>query len=338
VIGPASPGVASTGGIRVRNLAAGQSVLLRNLSPVFGPVVSTNLKVLLENNVGTVWIEDCEWNVSTEGMTQIKNCAEVVLLHSVFKGGQEPDILEITGSGIVAVKAIDSSVHAYGCEFTGGSGSLSSFITYGSAGADAFQLQGGSLFAADCAFIGGAAAIVPGSDCADGGSGDGLQLTAGAAAPSANTLGCVFSPGAAETGCSPFYIPGKPVNVAAGTHQELAGLPCSLDVQASVGEGELLSVAFTGAPDAAAFLALSFEPDAVFFPPLLGSLLLGPPYAVVLGAPLGPSGSLQLDLPVGFLPPGVEVLLFHGQLGLFLTDGTFQLCSGSAVSLLDEQF
>ena len=103
-------------------------------------------------------------------------------------------------------------------------------------------------------------------------------------------------------------------------------------------EGGLLTVAFTGAPGAAAFLALSFVPDALYFPPFLGSLLLGPPYAVVLGTALPPSGNLQLDLPVGFLPPAAEMLLFHGQLGLLLTDGTFQLCSGSAVTLLDEQF
>jgi hypothetical protein len=338
LIGPAEPEVAYTAGIRVRNLAAGQHVLLRNLTSWFEPLVASKLKLLLEDNAGTVWIEDFRLQSQPGGRAQFENCAEVVLLRSVFKGGVgPPPAADLTGSGIVGVVSIDSSVHAYGCEFVGGSGSVSGFIFYGSDGADAFQLKGGSLFAADCIFTGGDAGIIAGPVCGSGHSGDGLELTAGATAPSASTLGGSFEAGEADIGCG-FLPPGQPIGLFAGTYQELAGLPCSLDVQATVREGGLLTVAFTGAPGAAAFLALSFVPDALYFPPFLGSLLLGPPYAVVLGTALPPSGNLQLDLPVGFLPPAAEMLLFHGQLGLLLTDGTFQLCSGSAVTLLDEQF
>lgn len=338
LIGPAQPEVAYTAGIRVRNLAAGQHVLLRNLTSWFEPFVASELKVLLEDNAGTVWIEDFRLQAQPGGRAQFENCAEVVLLRSVFKGGAEPPpAADLTGSGIVGVVSIDSSVHAYGCEFIGGSGSVSGFIAYGSDGADAFQLKGGLLFAADCTFTGGDAGIIPGPTCGSGHSGDGIELTAGATAPSASTLGGSFEAGEADVGCS-FLPPGQPIGLFAGTYEELAGLPCSLDVQATVREGGLLTVAFTGAPGAAAFLALSFVPDALYFPPFLGSLLLGPPYAVVLGTALPPSGNLQLDLPVGFLPPAAEMLLFHGQLGLLLTNGTFQLCSGSAVTLLDEQF
>jgi hypothetical protein len=341
LIGPAQPDIAYTAGIRVRNLAAGRRVLLQNLTPRLEPLVATDLRILLEDNAGTVWIEGFTMpSIKPGGRAQFKNCAEVVLVRSVFEGGVQPSPApDLVGSGIVGVHSIDSSVHAYGCEFVGGSGSVSGFIFYGSNGADAFQLKGGFLFAADCIFTGGDAGMIEGFVCLTEVSGDGLELTAGAAAPSASTLGGSFEAGEVDDDCSgSSFWTGEPVKIFAGTHQALAGVPCSLNAPAVVREGELLTVAFTGAPDAAAFLALSFVPDALYFPPFLGSLLLGPPYAVVLSATLPPSGSLQLDLPVGLLPPGTEMLLFHGQLGLFLTGGTFQLCSGSAVTLLDEQF
>src|SRR6185503_7587598 len=96
------PQVANTAGIRVRNLAAGQTVLLRNLTSRLTPLVATNLKVLVEDNAGTVWLEDFNTPLSQlDGRVQFENCAEVIVLRGVFKGGQAPQPApDLVGDGI----------------------------------------------------------------------------------------------------------------------------------------------------------------------------------------------------------------------------------------------
>jgi hypothetical protein len=325
MVGSVTPEAKLSGSLQVKNLAPHQGVLLHGLTVKSSS--SSDYALLLLANAGTVWVQQC----AMQGEDRIDGCAKVILVRSSFSGAS-PSLL----SGDPGLVAYDSSTHAHDCDFIGGDGTYGGWKFGATFGGRGFWLKGGFLFASGCTFVGGDAGLDP--DCGSiTGAGDGLLLEQGPTAPTAKTVGCTFQEGAEDPVCGTWF-PALPINVWAGEHEALSGTPCTLSANGFLSEGGILTATFLGTPNATAFLALSLEPDALFLEPFLGSLHLAPPYAILLSAQLSPLGSLTLDLPVGFLPPGVDSEVFFAQLGLLLPGGTFQLCSGSALTLLDEQF
>jgi hypothetical protein len=96
-----------------------------------------------------------------------------------------------------------------------------------------------------------------------------------------------------------------------------------------------VGVSLAGAAGDFVFLAFTTGQDAQFVPALHGALLVAQPLTIVPAGVLAPDGTLDLALPIGALPPGVEGLPLLGQ-SLFLSPaGPGFLGAGASVLVTD---
>ena len=277
----------------VRNLRADQHVVLRGIDLNGGTLAGSPTTrtytggFASTDNVGSVWVEDCQI-LGTAGGANVLNSSSVVFLRCGMRGedlGGDITLLGLPGgSGLVCES---SQVHLYGSSLQGGEGSsfegLSAFD-----GGHGAHVEDGFLFASDCSFTGGRGgnSVV---ECGE--AGDGLLLAAGS--PTAWTLGSTFQGGSAVTGLFCTGPAGAEVVVQSGTHNTIGRTPLSLTTSSPEGEGAPVALTVEGPPGALVFLAIGRTPISVFRATLNGSVLVAPPRRLLLLGQLPASGALD---------------------------------------------
>ncbi|MEM7310711.1 MAG: hypothetical protein AAF682_28820 [Planctomycetota bacterium] len=114
----------------------------------------------------------------------------------------------------------------------------------------------------------------------------------------------------------------------------LGGAAHTLAVETGEEMGQLATNAMTGVAGELAVLVLGLTPDALLFPPWLGTLLVGAPFLAQLVGVVPASGVLTFELLTPTIP-GFEVLQFYEQ-GAFVDpfSGAIALSSPSFPVLL----
>lgn len=214
------------GAIRVLNLAGDEQVLVRGLSATVD-LQASNVH-LLQNNLGFVWIEDCELvndglgqYTSPHGLT-VEECEAVALIRCEITGSTAGP----SGDGI---NADLSNITIHECTVTGGPGSYG--LTGTNHGGDGLSMRNSAIFATLSSFTGGVggnglflASPSGPSVCHNGGDGgDGVQMTG----TTFDHFLCTFTAGAGgigASGCTPPAQPGaagQGINVISGTATHL---------------------------------------------------------------------------------------------------------------------
>ncbi|MGQ0552727.1 MAG: hypothetical protein ACT4PU_05860 [Planctomycetota bacterium] len=334
----------SVSGGTVRNLPAGQTVVLRNLRLLPEAVSSSGF--LLDDNAGAVWVENCEAQGKTETSQvfldqcqnqvispgaaglEAQNCAAVIVVRSVLAGGDGSDAVFVPGPvtdfpathGKAGLLAVSSEVAIYESELLGGDGGGGLVICgqTGNAG-HGLMLVAATALLVDSSATGGA----PGS----GLSGDGVRGLLG------TQLEQLFSTAQAGAGGTAMNIP--PASVTTFT-----GAPRLLRLPSPLREGEVGTLQIQGVQGDAVGILFSFNAGAAPLPTRKGWFVLDPgalvgPY--FLGVISAPSGALALPLFVPLLPAGTEGFTVHMQ-GWSQTPGGITLSSGASSTLLDASF
>lgn len=313
------------GPIVVRNLGPLRWVVLRGLD-VENAEVATGPALRLEDNAGTVWVEDCALEASgafnplvQKSGVWIEGCDEVALVRTTARAA------EVSGLFADGLTLIDSSAHLF---------DVSAFGDRGMPGA---RLQDAFVFASGGTFVGGDGTDGvdgPFGSCAgDGGHGVYLQSGSNELVLLA-TAATGGAPGAPSDQCGDPALPGETVQVSSGTVSTLEGPARGLVFDAPAAVGGSTTLVIDGEAGDFVFLLLAAAPDPFFAAAFAGSLLPQLPVIAIPFGTLPPSGTLSLELPVPALAPGAESVAFFTQGAFVATDGERRLGAGSALVFL----
>lgn len=307
-----------TGTIVIRNLAAGKTAGLRGAAPSGFSFVD----ILVQDNAGHVWLEDCgtdptdptidPWTVRAE----VTSSASVTFVRCTFKGPPSPQL------GDPGLLVTDSSVRLYGTRCIGFQG------TDGDAGFPGVPATpggrgGAGLLAVD------SLVITSGGDLV-GGAGGSIQdffgvwscAKPGDGGPAAELVGpttklwyqdTILTPGPAGMPaelCGPMGAqPGVPILIEGGAAAvPLGGSAHLLQAGAPAYVGGVLGVDVHGDPGEHVFAVYSLGVGGLLLPILGGALMTAPPWFLAFLGILPASGGLHVDVPIGGLGGGVEGL------------------------------
>ncbi len=302
--------------VRVLNLPAGQSALLRGLTlrAPDQPPTSTPFALDLSNVAGVVTVESC---TLLGGAPTVRCVAsgQLMFVHcSIVGRAAFFDGLGVVPAG-VAFEISSGFASAYECALTGGEGmdgapGVPNLAP--TAGREGLRLAGGTLLAGNGSITGGQ-------------GGDGLLVTLpvpGCLPPADGAAGVVLSdpsallrqhsavlgggpPGAAPGGC-PAGSTGPAFELAAG-----AIVSWPLDVPrtsspAPVREGQTLAFTINGTPGAVLWLVWGTQAGSSFLDGQGGSLGLTFPANILVLGPLPGGGALPLSATIPPLPAALE--------------------------------
>jgi hypothetical protein len=303
-----------TGGITVRNLAAGQVVFLAGLD-VFN---SAGVGLTLSNNQGHVRVQDCEiyggkggssGNYTTYAGVSVVGCPRVVLADCEMGGGYwtylsgAPPVQGGTG-----LDSTNSSIALFDCIVTGGTGSHETYP--GGKGGSGLKINGWGAFLSGTTVRGGAGGEPDYIGCASGGPGGDALTVIGA---QVQMLDSPLVPGPGGHGlCGPDGPPGNAFTNSGGVLTTLPGEARMLQGVSVASDASPLTVTLSGAPGDKVWLFRSYEPSHLFLPGL-GTWTVHRPAFVPL-VPLGvvpPSGTLTANVGMPALDAGdVQGLAF----------------------------
>jgi hypothetical protein len=323
------------GDVAVRNLGSNQSALLRGLRIL--PLTQGPLSI--EDNQGSVWIEDCSVDLpyltqQPEPGVDVSNTAHASFNRCVFIGSRAATALD-AGAGI---RAVNSNVYVFDSTLTGGVGAAL-LGEYSQPGAGAL-VEGGLFYASGCMLLGGDGGFGDSLfGCTDGGNGAvGLQLDGNGTARLLDTS--VEGGAAGLTGgvCQP-GVAGAPQLVLSGSVEVDPFAARSLTVANPLRSGETLVADFRGQPGDRVILSLSMSQSPFYFPGN-GQRLIGGPLLPDITSDvifrlgfLDASGQLRLTSPV---PPFVGAVNFYSQAVMFSASpsGEIVFSSAQAVTFL----
>jgi hypothetical protein len=306
--------------VTVTGIPAGTSAHVRGLE------LAHPYGLVLHENPGHVWIEDCSITVQPDFFAvqgtaiRVEDCADVVLVDTRAYGVDQYDIGKAIGDGL---SVLASRVHAYGCLFEGGYALDSSTAT--EPGREGVYLNGAGaeLLLSGCTVAGGDG-VCSWPSC-NGGAGVALVNAGG----SASVVDSTLTPGtlAPDPFCGCVDSP-----ASLGGFAALAGSPVRIASNAPVRENASLVLAHDGPPVAPVWLGWSLRGRGQFVPSLNGSALLGGSVGVIFAGTTDSTGHLDLILPV---PPivggGSGIRVFMQALSVSPTT----LGTGTLVLLLD---
>lgn len=336
-------GFPGAGGVRVANLAPGQSVVLRGLR-VSSPGFSRALVV--EDNQGSVLAEDCVFVGETAGgftrdAVLIRNSGRATLVRCLALGGTGPSTTPFHGGHGLVVES-SSAAHLYDCTLQGGCGVFFEPLMVGDGG-DGGRVSGGSfLYASGSLFQGGDGAhsslfCFP-PDAGDGGAGLRLLgMPPHAELLATSTSGGLGGPGLG--GC-PSGADGMGLAVENGTAHVIPGVARQMSAAHPVREGQTLVFDFQGLAGDLIVVGLSDGQQPFFLPALEGTLVVTPaPLSTFVLGTLPAGGALTVNVTV---PPvtGVQSSLFFAQLAVVTPTMPIdvRLGTGQSLLLLDAAF
>jgi hypothetical protein len=340
--------------IHIVSLDPGERVLLRGLT-IQSPILS-NQNAGLNVIGGRVWAEDCTF-VGDDGTFTIgalpasagvvaNNGADVVLMRCTARGGRGVDTFfpyaPTPGPGGHGVYASNALVSIYGGQVIGGRGG--DFVGFD--GGPGPGGNGGHALAGV-----GAIALVAGATLSggDGGTGDELAPTPGfyrggdavelGVASSVRLLDQTLLPGSG--GLDGNGVPGPagvPLDVVTGDVTQHAGSYRDYALGAPTPEFGTLDLDYAGEPGDVFGVFFSLDTAHVPLPGRQGSWHLGSPlFGPYNFGPVGPSGTLQLSLPMPGFGIGPDIaLVLNEQVFVLDASGTLLLGSPSVHVIVDD--
>lgn len=296
-------------GILIEDLTPTQSVVLRGLTVRASGGFEPGHQVLVRNNAGPVWIEDCEIrnpSVSSghDGLTA-SNSSDLTIVRTTITPssagscampGQAP-----CGNALVATSA---SVHVFDSVLRGGDNSslpvFSEFV--GGVGA---LVTGDRLYASGSTLQGGDGAALFSTNCFANAGGDGLFLTGGggtAVLLDTSTLGGAGATDGAG-GCPDGDAGSDTTVLGSDTLDVLSGTARHYTVGSPLREGEDVQLTFTGQPGDLVYLGVNSGPQGYgFYLPSLRGVVLTIGFTapvITLEGTIDGSGVLNVTIPGG---------------------------------------
>ncbi len=309
----------------VKQLATDEVACLRSLELKYSEVaVAVNGSALrLEDNAGTVWIEDSTihrqlsvFNGLVEPALLATDCAAVVLVRSQVNGSIGSVLPLHPGLVAAALFASGSAVHAFESGFQG-TNVLSPGFTGGSprAGGDGLRLAASTLHASGCSFSGGRGSEASGVGpfCTVGGSGGaGLRASNASFAPVLLDCTAQGGPGGSGTASCPHSGPAGAAIVGTVHVEPLPVFRYELETPVRAGTSYQLSAA--GQPGDFVWSAFAEELAPSYVPLYFGTQVGGLPVTLVFEGVADGAGALVKSVPVPALAAlaGFERLYAQG--------------------------
>jgi hypothetical protein len=353
-------GGAMTSSIQIQNLAAAKTCIV------------SGFQVVSASSVPPLYVSNCNGHVRLEALAvaaafpgsgagaHIENCPRVVFARGNFQGspGAAVSTSGAWNSGGEGLTVLGGKVAAYDCSFHGGRG-LDGFdsgaTTYnaGYGGTGVLVHAAGQFFASGCSITAGDGGTGVPAACSGtthgagpgGSSGVGLSVEPQSPSSVAWSLGCTIASGLAGAGGDGSAC-GVPSGPAGGTSAAYVGditflQPTSRRLVAPTHERELHTIVLTveGVPGDLAALQISSLPVWQLNLARNGVRTIDPSASrrFLLGT-IPASGTLQVNLPIGDLGPGVDALNRYLQLVCLDSSGQMALGSPAALVLLDQQY
>ena len=314
--------------VSIRNVPAGGRVVVRGFT--ISALIGFGALVTLENNAGSVWIEESLVRVRRFGATvdsvHAKSCASVVIRTSQL----DSDTTGMPTSG-TGLRIESSSVALFDVGAFGGHG-----VTLGSngfSGGPGVDLVSGSLFASGSILVGGNGGA--GTTGFGGAAGHGIVV--GGSADLRDGFQAAGSPG---TGALGLGAPGQPsVVLAGGSLTTSPGPARHLDISSPVRELQNATYVASGLPNETVGILYSLAPLTGPPQPFFESALaidLATAGAFALGT-IPASGTLSVSLPVPALPPPFQGVTFFDQSFFFDVPLTYVVLGpASTVVIVDD--
>lgn len=338
-------------GLGVENLAAGQFVTLRGLTVASNLTSLPGPAVTIRSSQGEVWMEDC---VVTGGVAVLPfpgfpamggdavlvDGARLTAVRCTFTGGgvDAPSLPGSSGGDGLLVP--DGEVRLHGCTLVGGAASSGpdcggTAETAGNGATVRDDFPGGFLFAEATSFRGGDGGDGPGEDGANGGTGLRVQ-----GLPQVLWLDSTFAAGAGGAGNGGCLdgAPGLAVDAPPGAIGSFAGRSYPFSVTSPVRTGATAVLGFEADPGDLLFLGFALEPLALLVPALAGVAHYDPFLPGTLLGATPATGTLDVPLLFGPLPPGVESVGVYLQSVVLTTGLQARLGAPSVLHVLDAAF
>lgn len=325
--------------IRVRNLAAGQQVVLRGFS---------SSTAVLSNCAGSIWIERCQFSgehalggggfgncqfaLDSPGQLGVEatSCASVTVVRSGAFGGQGnfgftsggPSFSPSSRGGS-AVRAAATTMALYECTLTGGPGGGGIPVCFVGGGGDGLTAAGSQVLLSDCTVVGGSAGA---SEPTFFDAGPGVTSDA---TSSIEVLDSSVAGGSGENGGA--------YETAPGTVTMLSGVARSFALTSPLREGQAGTLALQGEQGDFVGFLWAFNSGSLPMPARNGWFVLAGPFLTgpfLLGAIASPAGTWNLNITAPHLPPAALTTSFLLQ-AYFADPGGATLSSGTAFTLLD---
>ena len=318
--------------IRVFNLGASQEVALRGLElgGTYFQHFPGSPYILLQNNAGEVWIEDCALGV---GATNFRAFTGIRAVNCAAVTASRCALTAINNRASHGVDATGSNVTLWDCEVLGGAGLQGTSLPPENGG-HGIQIDGGTLFAAGCAITGGAGGWGANTFALGGAGGHGLTVNGNA---SVRLRDCVLAGGAGGEGTSGTGAAGQESVVGSGSLMPVNGSGRTLELSSPARAGvDPVSETYTGEPGDLVYLLWSYTGQ---MPPFFlgighGSFVID--ITTLDGqavGTVGAGGTLVVSVPPLTLI-GPESLSFACQASFFQPGGGFFLSSPSLFTLL----
>jgi hypothetical protein len=311
------------GAVTIRNLQAGQSVLLQGFQRTGQSESARASDLHVHDNQGAVWIEN--WNLGSDrAASRVFESVAVVFARCSIG----------SSTSLTALTLRRSLVSLFDCSVTPGT-----LVLFGGGGADAISCDRTTLLLAGSTVTGGAG--TPGTPiiggCNNGGPGGSGLFLVGTQSRVYRLDTQIFGGPGGWPSSFPCLIGSSGAAIAgSGTVVDLAGTARSFDSIAPILEQETLPMSFTGESSDLAALILGVGQQQHVLPGLFGTLVASPVIAPLLGAvPATGAFSTNLVVPSGLIAPGSAAVIFTQ--GLFQdVTGRTRLGSPFAWVVLDE--
>lgn len=363
IVADAGETVRIVGAVRIRDTAAGQTVVLAGLrAQGVGDTTTGTFGLRATGCAGSVRVLDCELsgrvgavcaNYPWYGMpsgARLQDCADFAFSRTslagtasgggTYTGGDQDRAgsgLEVLNSRVVTDRVFAYGAPGYSCPD-------------GAAGGMGARIQGASeVFTLHSTLRGGAGGSNFQPPLGHGGNGgNGAFVVACPSSAVLRSLGSSYLGGDAGLGncrsnCQGVEydgLAGAPVQLeGCATHVALAGVAPSITCATVVRENSSLALILTGMPGDRIWLRTSRATGHAYDAARKGVHLLPNTFGEsLLVAEIGPSGQAAYAYPIGALPPTDQARVMHLQVTAQRADGTIQLGSARSVAIVDSTF
>ncbi len=326
--------------VRVRNLAAGQAVVVRGLTTVAGVTVTSC--------AGPVWFDrlvtvdptqhyQCQGQQGAKPGASVTSSLAVTFTRCTLQAESGWSQAFSPAIGGIGLAAFGSGVQLYDCVLRGGVGASNVNLTGTSGGPGMLVSNGSTLTVSACTIQGGAGGLNFGPVCTA------AHYVGGAGVLFTGSGGTLYSLESTAVGgranlttlCPGLYGPAGPAIDGSGTIVPLFGFARHLQSTSPVRGGETLTFTLEGRPGEVPMLLVSGEHVPLPLTSYSGVLLTGLPLleTFALGA-LPASGTATLAFPVPNVGALVGAVTLYAQ-SLFVDAPGIWLGAGATVTLLD---
>lgn len=339
--------------LTVQNLAAGQELLLRGMRISPGsPTSATNQALILRQNQGRVWIEDCSFSgaasltpVVAPAAVAIEDCASVSFARTRVHAAPVQGSTDVAHD---ALAVLGSSVSLHDCTLVGMGGNGADIgpccFDGGGGGAGARVAQGSFLHAAGTSFVGGdggtgsggTSACVAGAGGSGGDGGSALVVDGGSQAwVLDSTFSHGFGGGPGGPACPAGQSGAAQLVQGGSTLTSLAGVARSYRTTTPVREGQAFTATYEAPAGEFAFLDVSTSQGFLFLSAFSGVLLPGGAVQTFFSGVVPAAGVLQTTSTIQELGPGVASAVLYEQAVFFNLSQGIWIAAPSAVVMLD---